>query len=143
MARRRRSSARRTSTQIIRAVPMRAPSPAPIVIRQTRAPVHHKKRRGGRRSGAGGGYSEKAIVGSIIGGAALGFIEKQFGAQLPTIPLLGKKGTIAAIAYFVGKKMRSPIAFDVAKVAAGIAGYEFAQTGHVSGDDLSGLAAQV
>ncbi len=140
MARRR---ARKTSTQIIRAVPMRAPSAAPIIIRQTRsAPSHHKKRRGGRRRGGGGGYTQKAIMGAAVGGAVLGFIDKQF-PTLPTVPLLGRKGTLAVIAYFAGKQLRSQIAFDVAKVAAGLAAYEFAQTGHVSGDDLAGLAAQV
>jgi hypothetical protein len=123
---------------------MRAPSPAPIVIRQVRsAPARHHKKRGGRRHGGGGGSVEKVLVGAVIGGALLGYIEKNFGAQLPVVPLLGKKGVIAVGAYFIAKKMRVPVAYDVAKVAAGIAGYEFAQTGHVSGDELSGLAAQV
>lgn len=132
----------RASTQIVR-VPMRAPTPIIRVSAPRSAP--HKKRRGGRRRGGSGGsgYTQKAIMASLVGGAVLGFVDKSFGAQIPTIPMIGRKGTIAVLAYFIGKNMRMHMAFDVAKVAAGIAGYELATAGHISGDDVSGLAAQV
>lgn len=87
------------------------------------------------------------MLGVAIGGAAVGFIEKQF-PTLPTIPLVGRKGTIAIGAYFIAKKGGSlgHIARDVALAAAVLAGFELGSTGHISGDvapQVSGVAAQV
>jgi hypothetical protein len=40
-------------------------------------------------------------LGALAAGAvAVGFIEKQF-PTMPTLPVLGKKGTIAAVAYYM------------------------------------------
>lgn len=87
------------------------------------------------------------MLGAAIGGAALGFIEKQF-PTIPTIPLLGKAGTIAVIAYFarnmgggLGGIMR-----DAALAGAAIAGYELGKDGKISGDipsQVRGIASQV
>jgi hypothetical protein len=80
-----------------------------------------------------------------VGGFVYGFIEKQF-PNMPTVPLLGKSGTVAAAAYFFGgsnKYIR-----DVGLAAATIAGYSLGSTGTVSGDvmghydDAHGLAAE-
>jgi hypothetical protein len=127
-------------------VAYRAPAQkAPIVNVRVAQPKKAKHRRGGR--GHGKGNLQKTMMGSAIGGYALGFVEKQF-PNLPSVPVLGKKGTIALVAYFLANKggQLGTIARDVAIVAAGVAGYQYGSTGTVSGDivkQVSGLAAQV
>lgn len=83
-----------------------------------------------------------------LGGAAVGFIEKQF-PNLPTLTFLGKKGTIAAAAYLLRRQL--PYAREIAISAAAISGYEFGKEGRISGvedDDywdpsVQGIASQV
>lgn len=84
-----------------------------------------------------------------IGGMILGIVEKQF-PNLPTMPVLGRAGTVAAGAYFMSKNGNHPWLRDVALAAASIAGYQLGTTGKISGDDvmgddgdIAGLAAQV
>lgn len=89
---------------------------------------------------------------AAIGGAALGFIDKSL-PQLPTIPMLGRAGTIALGAYFFSRgKSGSGLIRDIALAASAVAGYQLGNQGHVSGDipnqvrgddDVSGIAAQV
>lgn len=68
-----------------------------------------------------------------IGGYGVGFIEKQFGAQLPDIPVVGKKGAIAlAVLMF---KPKNKILQDVGAAAACLAGYQFAKESRIDGDD--------
>ncbi|HWO12537.1 MAG TPA: hypothetical protein VNN80_23735 [Polyangiaceae bacterium] len=76
-----------------------------------------------------------------IGGAVFGFLEKQF-PNMPTIPLLGKSGTVALAAYFFGAN--HPIIRDVGIAASAIAGYSLGGTGRIAGywGDDSGLASQ-
>ena len=78
-----------------------------------------------------------------LGGFIYGFIEKNF-PQIPTLPVIGKSGAIAIIAYFAGGKSAGIIA-DVGNAASVIAGYSFGSTGKVSGlaAQVSGVAAQV
>jgi hypothetical protein len=82
-----------------------------------------------------------------IGGAIYGFIEKSFPG-LPTVPLVGRAGTVAIAAYFIGKRggMGGGIVQDVGKAAAVIAGYQLGSTGKISGNipsQVHGIAAQV
>lgn len=79
------------------------------------------------------------MVGHGLGGYAVGFIEKTF-PNLPTIPLVGRKGTIALAAYFLHGK--HPLVADIGLAAAAISGYEFGSTGHVTGD-VMGVASQM
>ena len=83
----------------------------------------------------------------------LGFIEKTF-PNLPTVPVLGRAGTVAIGAYFLSRRGGiggGGIVRDVALAAAVVAGYQIGKTGKVAGDlegdvdgdDVSGLAAQV
>ena len=110
-----------------------------------------KRRRGrGSRSRVGGGaLTGKTVIGAIVGGAILGWIEKNYGAKLPTIPVLGVKGTIAGIAYFAHKnRMGGEITRDIAIAAAATAGYQMGKEGKVSGDVdgddyVHGISAQV
>jgi hypothetical protein len=80
------------------------------------------------------------MIEMAIGGAAYGFIEKQF-PTLPTLPIVGRAGTIALGAYYFAKS-RGGIIRDVAIAAAVIAGYQIGSTGRISGLD-GDIAAQV
>jgi len=139
-------------TAIVRAVPVRAA--APIVIRApSRAPAK-KHKKGHRRSSAATGkkVTQQTIIAAGLGGAVLGFIDKNV-PSLPTIPMLGRAGTITVIAYFLaGKGQLGAIARDVALAGAAVTGYELGVAGkitgevmgpvpQVSGRGLGGLAA--
>jgi hypothetical protein len=134
-------------TQIVRAVQVR-PTPAPIIKVSAPRAAPVKKRRGGRRrssgvGGGGGALTQQALISAGIGGAGFGFVVKSF-PNLPTIPILGKAGTVAALALFLGKRI--PFARDIGIAAAAIAGYQLGTEGHVLGDvvpQVRGVAAQV
>lgn len=87
------------------------------------------------------------VVGSAIGGAAYGWIEKSFPA-MPTVPILGRAGTVALVGFFAQKKgFGGQLVKDITIAAAVIAGYQLGRTGHIAGGDVSrqvgGIAAQV
>jgi hypothetical protein len=141
MAKRRRAA----TAQIVRVPSFSRPPAQVIQIRSPRSSGAPKKKHHRRRSsGASGGRS---YLGAAIGGAIFGFIEKSF-PTLPTLPILGRAGTVAVAGYFLGKRGglgHSGIIRDVTMAAAVIAGYELGKDGKISGDDdVSGsLAAQV
>lgn len=79
-----------------------------------------------------------------LGGFLYGYLEKNV-TSIPTVPVIGKSGTIALACYFLGGKHPGIIA-DVGNAASVIAGYSFGATGKVSGDlaaQVSGIAAQI
>lgn len=81
------------------------------------------------------------MIGVAIGGLAYGFIERSF-PSMPTLPLVGKSGTVALAVYFLGGQ--NDILNDIGVAAAAIAGYSLGKTGVVSGyDDSHGLAAEL
>jgi len=110
----------------------------PIVLRQTKIVHakrrHHKHGRGMLGGLLGGGGPEMKVA---MGGAALGFIHKQFGASLPKVPMVGTNGTIALVAYFLRGKV--PFASEVASAAIAVSAYQFAATGTVEGDYIAGV----
>lgn len=153
MARQRRARAG-SSTQIVRYAQPKAVAPV-IRINAPRAVAapKSKKRTHHRRGSVGGTSTGKTIIGAGIGGAVLGFVEKQW-PTFPTVPILGRAGTIAAAAYFLSKQggMSSPILRDVAIAGAVVAGYQLGKEGKVAGDDdvsgdiaeqVRGIASQV
>lgn len=77
------------------------------------------------------------MIGTAMGGFAYGFLEKQFGAQIPSLPLVGKSGAVAIACYFLSPRMK--ILRDVGIAASAIAGYSFGKTGVVSGDEVVGF----
>jgi uncharacterized membrane protein YccC len=85
------------------------------------------------------GRRPNAIIGAAIGGAAYGFIVKSF-PQLPTMPLIGKSGTVAALCYFFGG--RQPLIRDIGIAAASIAGYTLATQGKIEGGGDGELYAE-
>lgn len=126
-----------------------------VVVVQTPAPPVRRGGGGGRRrsaakkrryskavsvGGQAGSYKNR-LIGTGVGGLAYGFIEKQF-PNLPTIPLIGKSGTVALAAYFFGGS--HPIIKDIGIAAAAIAGYSLGKDGIISGDydGVHGIAAQ-
>jgi hypothetical protein len=81
------------------------------------------------------------MIGVGIGGLAYGFVERSF-PSMPTLPLVGKSGTVALAVYFLGGD--NQILNDIGLAAAAIAGYSLGKTGAVSGyDDNHGLAAEL
>jgi hypothetical protein len=79
---------------------------------------------------------------AALGGGVLGLVDKMF-PNLPTIPVLGKAGTIAAIAYFFSKGKGGGIARDTAIAGASIAGYQLGSQGKISGDLMGDVVPQV
>lgn len=144
---------KKTSSRSPQAIIVRERSPAPIVrVSAPRAtPVKAKKR--GKRHGGGGhsrsiGSATGAMSGTksgslALGGFIYGYLEKNV-TQIPTLPLIGKSGAIALIAYFMGGKNPGIIA-DIGNAASVIAGYSFGSTGRVSGltPGVGGVAAQI
>ncbi len=136
----RRTRARAPATRsIVRTVS--APAPIIRVSAPRAAPKQGKRRRGGGKGG-GGALSTERVFAAALGGGVLGLVDKMF-PNLPTIPVLGKAGTIAAIAYFLAKGKGSGIARDTCLAGASIAGYQLGAQGKISGDLMGDLAPQV
>lgn len=112
----------------------------PIVIRAAAAPVkHHRKRHsgGGGIGGFGGGLASKENIALGMGALALGFIDKnQDKWHIPTVPMIGRKGSIAVLAHFGGKYLHWPILGKISKAAIVLALYELGHEGKISGVDM-------
>lgn len=135
MARRRRTRTR--SAPLVRTV--RAPAQ---VIRVSAPPVRRRTR---IRRAVGNALNTQRVLALGLGGLALGLIEKAL-PNLPTIPMLGRKGTLALACYWFSRGQSSGIIRDIAIAASSIAGYELGTTGKISGDydeSVRGVAAQV
>lgn len=108
---------------------------APVVIRQTRTVTKKSKHR--RRHHTGGDSSSltsKENMALATGALVLGFIDRQ-GVKVPTIPILGRAGTVAVGGMMLGKHMKLPIATKVGKAALVIALYELGKAGKIDGLD--------
>lgn len=131
MAKRRRAA----TAQIVRVPSFSRPPAQVIQIRSPRSTGATKKTKHRRRSSSAGGG--RSYLGAAIGGAVFGFIEKSF-PTLPTLPILGRAGTVAVAGYFLSKRGglgHSGLIRDVTMAAAVIAGYELGKDGKISGDD--------
>ena len=138
MARRKATATKASGADVVVVTP-----PAPPVRRRSSSPRRRKRSRRSNYARVGGQSSsyKNRLLGTAIGGLAYGFIEKSF-PQLPTIPLLGKSGTVALACYFFGGSHN--IVKDVGIAAAAIAGYSLGKDGKISGDyDEHGLAAEL
>lgn len=131
----------------MRAFPVQR-APAQVIRIQTpRAPAAQKSRRKShrRRSAGGGTLTGGHVLGVALGGAIIGFVEKSFGASIPAIPVVGRKGAITLAAYFMARnRMGGAFTRDAAIAGAAICGYELGKDGKVSGDldgDLDGSVA--
>jgi len=110
---------------------------APVIrVSVPRAAGPVKRRSSGRRrsGGAGSGGSLKdTLIKVAVGGAALAWLDKS-GTKVPTVPMLGKAGTIAVAAYFLGGK-KPGLVRDVCISATVLAAYQFIKDGSIAGDD--------
>ncbi len=107
---------------------------APVIRIQAPRPVGSGKRRSRRRSGGiGGGSLKDTLVKVAVGGAALAWLDKS-GTAVPTVPMLGKAGTIAVAAYFFGGK-KPGLMRDVCISATVLAAYQFIKDGRIAGED--------
>lgn len=134
MARRSAQRSATTSRSIVLR-PVQTSGPRPIVVRTTKTIKAKPKRRGGRV----GGKSERHRLYTLMGAAALGWMDKSDSmANIPTLPFLGKAGTVGVACYFGGKWMKSPMLDDAATGILSIAVYELAKQGHIDGDEVEG-----
>lgn len=69
-----------------------------------------------------------------VGGFGVGFIEKTWGDQIPSLPWVGRKGAVALAIYFLNPSNK--ILRNVGNAAAAISGYELGSTGKISGEDF-------
>jgi hypothetical protein len=71
-----------------------------------------------------------------VGSAVFGYLEKSgIADKLPTVPAIGRKGTLAVASYFAAKHFHSPLLRDVCVAATALAAYEFSKDGKISGDE--------
>jgi|SRR5579872_233652 len=125
-----------------RALALYRPSaPKPIVIRTTKVVKHKKHHRRHHGSGFGlGGLMNKQRIGIVAGALAFGFLEKQaLFQQLPSLPLIGKAGTVGLAAYLLSNGGKNALANDIATAAFVIAAHEFGSTGTIVGDEAPGI----
>jgi hypothetical protein len=113
---------------------VRYSTPKPIVIRQTKIqkPKHHRRRGGG---GHGSGtLMNKTRMGIVAGAFAVGILEKQgIMSSLPTLPFVGRTGTIGIAAYLLSNGGRNKLADEVCTAALVVAAHELASTGSIVG----------
>jgi hypothetical protein len=109
----------------------------PVVIRTTKivkAKKHGHRRSGGLLGGLGGGLLSQNRTQMVAAGAVVGFIDKS-GWNVPKLPYLGEHGTIAVAAYLLSGNGHNKLADNVCTAALVLAGYEFAKTGSIVGED--------
>ena len=132
------------ATRTAALVRMTPPRPVAPIIRVVapRAPAKAKVKH--RRKS--GGHSQKTrVFATAAAGLALGFFDKS-AAAIPTIPILGRAGTVCAALYFFAPP--TGMLADLMIASAAIAGYELGQKGSISGDiapqvSVRGVANQV
>lgn len=130
--------AHKKKTHHRRAMSLYRPSaPRPLVLKTTKivkAARRHIRRHHSHAFSMGGLFN-KTRMGIVAGALAFGFLEKQaFFQNLPSLPLIGKAGTIGLGAYLLSNGGRNKLADDVATAALVIAAHEFGSTGTVVGD---------
>lgn len=101
------------------------------------APLARKTKRRSPRRSVGESTSTSSLLTDAIVGYLVGYLDRQ-GTAIPTIPILGRAGTLAAGAYFFRKS--SPMLRKAVGPLVTIATYELGREGHVSGEgiDVSG-----
>jgi len=108
----------------------------PQVVRVPAAP---KKKGHRRHHSASGSGSEKHRAGAIGASLVLGLLDKQ-GTTFPTVPMLGRAGSLALACYFLRKK--NPMLNHAATGFASIAAYQFGRSGSISGESVVGESTE-
>jgi hypothetical protein len=116
-------------------IPFRPAYAKPIVIRTTK--VVKKGTRRKHHRGSERGLMSKTRMGIVVGGFAVGLIQKQ-GIPLPKLPMIGEAGTIGVAAYLLSDGGKNKLADEICTAALTIAAYELGSTGAIvggAGDD--------
>lgn len=100
-------------------------------IRRRRSGGGRRRRSRSRGRSGGGGNVQTRIQSGAMGGFLYAQLVKNM-PNIPTIPGLGRAGSVAAGVYFL--KPSSKLIQDVGFAASVIAGYSFGSTGTVSGE---------
>lgn len=131
MARKRRRTATRTTTKIVR-----VGSAAPIVrVSAPRPPARRRRHRSSGGGRIGGGLISNDAIQMAIGGAIYGYaVKAQIIDKLPELPLLGRTGTAAIILDYFSRHGGGQIALRASRAAAAIAGYTLGTEGKITGD---------
>lgn len=104
----------------------------PIVIRQTKV-IKAKVRRGAHAVGRAV-LMNKTRMGIVAGAFAVGILEKQgIMSSLPTLPFVGRTGTIGIGAYLLSNGGKNKLADEICTAALVIAAHELASTGSIVG----------
>jgi len=112
---------------------VRASAPRPIVIKTSGKASKGRARRVAHAVGSFA-LAERHRMGAIAGGFILGMVDKSdFADKIPTLPFLGKAGTLGLAAWGVAKATKSQWANDAATGFLAIAAYELAKEGSISG----------
>ena len=119
---------------------VRASSPAPVIriAAPKAAPAMTRRARVGRsiRRAAGSRAGGMTPISAAVTSAVVGYAESSgLLDKLPSVPVIGRKGTLAIAAYYFSKHGGGKIARDVSIIAACLAGYELGKDGSVSGDE--------
>lgn len=118
---------------------------APIVVRTRTTKVvkaKHRRSSGRRHGGSMGNLFSKDRMITVGAGFAVGTLEKMtFVQNLPSLPFLGKTGTLGVAAFLLSDGGKNKTADDIATAALTIAGYMLASQGSIVGDDPMGYVA--
>lgn len=91
------------------------------------------KRKGGRRRASAGSAGVTPVKAAITA-AVVGMAEKSgILDNLPEVPMIGRKGLVAIIAYYWARHGGGGMARDVCLVMSAVAGYQFGKEGSISG----------
>lgn len=123
MAKRRKSSTRTITRTVTPTVKVSVPRAAPL------ARKHKVKHR--RRSAAASGTSVSSLMADAVVGYVMGYLDKT-GTAVPTVPVLGRAGTLAVGCYFFRGSM--PILRRAVAPLVSIAAYEMGRDGKIAGD---------
>jgi len=110
---------------------------APIV--NVRVPKESKPKKPARR-GHGKSNGKFDFITPAVAGYILGYIDKNPGS-IPTIPVLGRAGTLAAGAWFMRGNLPAGMGVKLSEIFAAIAFYEKSFSGQVAGG-RAGVAAR-
>ncbi len=100
---------------------------APIVVVRSNTAPKAKHR---RHHGGGGGGDNHKLIANIAAGAALGYLDKG-GTVIPTLPILGRAGTLAVACHFF--RGHSSWLSHARDAFAAIAAYELSRDGTIAG----------
>jgi hypothetical protein len=111
-------------------------APSTPARRRSSSPRRRARARGGirRRVGTALGAAglRSRIGGAALGGWGVGMVEKYF-PNLPSLPVIGRKGAIALAVYAMQPKHK--LLQDLGVAAAALSGYQFAKENKVTGND--------